>query len=105
MAKKRVLIIYTGGTVGMVPTPNGYAPRSGYFRGALEAVPDDLLTDLNVDERFLSGCRIEDTLYGVPYTMDLQVIGYRVDLLTKAGITEPPATLDALRTSSSWSIL
>ena len=28
---KRVLIIYTGGTVGMVNTPNGYAPLSGYF--------------------------------------------------------------------------
>ena len=44
MAKKRVLIIYTGGTVGMVPTPNGYAPRSGYFRGALERI-DELRAD------------------------------------------------------------
>ena len=35
---KRVLIIYTGGTVGMVNTPNGYAPLSGYFRSALEKI-------------------------------------------------------------------
>ena len=36
---KRILIIYTGGTIGMVRTPNGYAPRDGYFRSALEAIP------------------------------------------------------------------
>ena len=28
---KRVLIIYTGGTIGMTRTENGYAPRAGYF--------------------------------------------------------------------------
>ena len=36
---KRILIIYTGGTIGMVRTPNGYAPREGYFRAALDAIP------------------------------------------------------------------
>ena len=35
---KRILIIYTGGTIGMVPTENGYSPREGYFRGALEKI-------------------------------------------------------------------
>ena len=33
---KRVLIIYTGGTIGMTRTENGYAPRTGYFRAALD---------------------------------------------------------------------
>ena len=42
---KRILIIYTGGTIGMVRTPNGYAPQDGYFRSALEAIPP-----LNSDE-------------------------------------------------------
>ena len=37
---KKVLIIYTGGTIGMVRTKNGYAPREGYFRSALDAIPD-----------------------------------------------------------------
>lgn len=37
---KRVLIIYTGGTIGMTCTENGYAPRAGYFRAALDAIPD-----------------------------------------------------------------
>ena len=37
---KRVLIIYTGGTIGMTRTKNGYAPRAGYFRAALDAIPD-----------------------------------------------------------------
>lgn len=36
---KQILIIYTGGTIGMVRTPNGYAPRSGYFHSALNAIP------------------------------------------------------------------
>ena len=36
---KNILIIYTGGTIGMVSTPDGYAPREGYFRAALDAVP------------------------------------------------------------------
>ncbi len=35
---KNILIIYTGGTIGMVPTENGYSPREGYFRGALEKI-------------------------------------------------------------------
>ena len=37
---KNILLLYTGGTIGMVPTANGYSPRAGYFRGALEAVPE-----------------------------------------------------------------
>lgn len=39
IALKKILIIYTGGTIGMVRTPNGYAPKDGYFRAALEAIP------------------------------------------------------------------
>ncbi len=35
---KKILIIYTGGTIGMVRTPKGYAPRSGYFREILEGI-------------------------------------------------------------------
>ena len=36
----RVLIIYTGGTIGMTRTDDGYAPRSGYFRAALDNISD-----------------------------------------------------------------
>ena len=36
---KNVLLIYTGGTIGMVRTPNGYAPKDGYFRAELDAIP------------------------------------------------------------------
>lgn len=35
----KVLIIYTGGTIGMVRTEKGYAPKDGYFRAALDAIP------------------------------------------------------------------
>ena len=37
---KHILLLYTGGTIGMVPTENGYSPRAGVFRGALEALPE-----------------------------------------------------------------
>ena len=37
---KRVLIIHTGGTIGMKKTDNGYAPARGYLRSALDAIPD-----------------------------------------------------------------
>ena len=37
---KNILLLYTGGTIGMVPTENGYSPAAGVFRGALEALPE-----------------------------------------------------------------
>ena len=36
---KHILIIYTGGTIGMVKTSNGYAPKEGYFKSALDSIP------------------------------------------------------------------
>ena len=44
MKKSHVLIIYTGGTIGMKRTDKGYAPVSGYFSSALAAI-DDLRSD------------------------------------------------------------
>ena len=38
--KKRICIIYTGGTIGMVPTSQGYAPRRGYLGPVLAQIPD-----------------------------------------------------------------
>lgn len=37
---KRVLIIYTGGTIGMKKTDNGYAPAPGFLREALLSIGD-----------------------------------------------------------------
>ncbi len=37
---KRVYIAYTGGTIGMRPTPQGYAPAPGYLRERLDAMPE-----------------------------------------------------------------
>ncbi|MCM1148823.1 MAG: asparaginase [Butyricicoccus sp.] len=36
----RVLIIYTGGTIGMVPSGSGFAPKSGYLKSVLDATPE-----------------------------------------------------------------
>lgn len=38
--KKRVCILYTGGTIGMVPSDRGYIPAGGAFLDALNAIPD-----------------------------------------------------------------
>ena len=37
--KKNILLIYTGGTIGMVRTEAGYAPRAGYLKTYLESIP------------------------------------------------------------------
>lgn len=37
---KKISYIYTGGTVGMVETASGYAPRKNYLRGVMERIPD-----------------------------------------------------------------
>lgn len=37
---KKVLIIYTGGTIGMKKTEKGYSPISGYFSSALSEIAD-----------------------------------------------------------------
>ncbi len=36
--KKRVCILYTGGTIGMVPTELGYAPKQKYFPSLLDEI-------------------------------------------------------------------
>ena len=38
--RKRVCILYTGGTIGMKPTPQGYAPEPGYLARVMDSMPD-----------------------------------------------------------------
>lgn len=38
--KKRICILYTGGTIGMVPTERGYAPQPGGLVNYLNMIPD-----------------------------------------------------------------
>ncbi|MEF9921794.1 MAG: asparaginase [Anaerovoracaceae bacterium] len=38
--KKKICILYTGGTIGMVPTDKGYTPKKGYFSDALKSIQD-----------------------------------------------------------------
>ena len=35
---KRICILYTGGTIGMVATERGYAPKQGYFKSLLDEI-------------------------------------------------------------------
>ena len=40
MEDKKVCIIYTGGTIGMVPTEDGFAPQKGFLNQALTNIHD-----------------------------------------------------------------
>ena len=40
MKKKKILIIHTGGTIGMVPTENGFAPKPGVLLEELKNIRD-----------------------------------------------------------------
>ena len=40
MKKKRILIIYTGGTIGMTRTDHGYAPQKEAFHQLLHQIPE-----------------------------------------------------------------
>jgi len=51
--KKRVYIIYTGGTIGMRPTSEGYAPAPGYLAEQIMAMPEltsDLMPEVDIHE-------------------------------------------------------
>ena len=38
--KKRVYVIYTGGTIGMLPTPDGYAPAPGALQDTMKSMSE-----------------------------------------------------------------
>ena len=38
--KKKICILYTGGTIGMVATEHGYAPKKNYISDVLTQIPD-----------------------------------------------------------------
>jgi L-asparaginase len=51
--KKRVYIIYTGGTIGMRPTPEGYAPAPGYLAAQIMAMPElanNIMPEVDIQE-------------------------------------------------------
>jgi L-asparaginase len=51
--KKRVYIIYTGGTIGMTPTADGYVPAPGYLAEQIRAMPElasDLMPEVDIHE-------------------------------------------------------
>jgi len=58
-------------------------------------IPEDKVPDLGkLLPPTVETAKYRDKLYGVPITSDGGLLYYRKDLLTKAGITEPPATWD-----------
>ena len=53
MKKRRILIIYTGGTIGMTSTARGYAPQKEKFHALLEGIPElraDCMPDWDITD-------------------------------------------------------
>ena len=51
--KKRVYIIYTGGTIGMQPSSEGYTPAPGYLAEQIMSMPElkhELMPDVEIHE-------------------------------------------------------
>ncbi len=51
--KKKVYIIYTGGTIGMMRTQHGYSPQKGYMQKELEAIGElkaDIMPEYDIHE-------------------------------------------------------
>ncbi len=51
--RKRVYIVYTGGTIGMIPTSDGYVPAPGYLAEQIAAMPElqsDLMPEVEIHE-------------------------------------------------------
>ena len=40
LSDKKICILYTGGTIGMVPTDDGFAPKAGYLESELRQMKD-----------------------------------------------------------------
>ena len=51
--RKRVYIVYTGGTIGMIPTSDGYVPAPGYLAEQIAAMPElksELMPEVEIHE-------------------------------------------------------
>ncbi|MFZ9034677.1 MAG: asparaginase [Francisellaceae bacterium] len=53
LVTKKIYVIYTGGTIGMVPTKNGYAPKKDYLIEKIRSIADfyhDQMPDFDIHE-------------------------------------------------------
>jgi L-asparaginase len=46
MAKKKVYVAYTGGTIGMMPSNKGFVPQAGYFTEQIKKLPEFASSEL-----------------------------------------------------------
>ncbi|MEP7112363.1 MAG: extracellular solute-binding protein [Ilumatobacteraceae bacterium] len=69
--------------------------RDGIVAKASEAVGASVTADFA--ESTSSAATVDGTVYGVPNEIDLYSLNYNKKLFAAAGITDPPATWDALR--------
>ncbi len=91
---------------GMAATPPAYDAvmldviwpdefiKAGYLLDVTDRITDDMKT--NMFPASWNGVTRNDKIYGMPWLMDVKYFMYNKDILTKAGITTPPATWEEL---------
>ena len=67
--------------------------------GAFEAVPADIAPTGYFESAWNTNT-VDGVVSGVPWYVETRLLYYRTDILTKAGITSPPATWDDLKTAA-----
>ena len=86
-----------GGLVADLIMPGAGWVEPFASKGVLAEIPESLLDGLAVNENLLKVCRFEGKLYALPYLVDGRICIYHKDMFDAAGITEPPTTLEDLR--------
>lgn len=67
--------------------------------GALDVVPPDLVKAEDFFESAWETGKVDDTSYAVPWYVETRLLYVNSDVAAKAGITEPPATWDELKSA------
>ncbi len=94
-AHEKLLTAYVAGTLpDVVQAGNTWIPELVAI-GAIEPLDERLDTEGSRADFFpgiLETNVIDDTVYGIPWYVDTRVLFYRKDLLTAAGVLQPPTT-------------
>lgn len=74
--RKKILIIYTGGTIGMMKTRRGYTPQKEKFHQLLDAIPELKAEEMPDWERFSIAQTLLYSMIRYPFLQPFSFFGY-----------------------------
>ncbi|WP_203433383.1 extracellular solute-binding protein [Jiangella asiatica] len=92
-------VIRTKVQAGEAPDILNIDAFSGFAKDDLLYPAEDVVSSETMDdfqESFIENASLDGTVYGLPMIASARALFYNQDVLTQAGITEPPATWDDL---------